>query len=112
MKNLQELADHLNKNNLFPFFNCQFTTNLCDTVFIRASKQKKEDWSNGIMHNSPYLLISVMPKTRDGRETETCQYEVEMLSWGFSRDVRTPLRKKTGTLDQIAIHLQKYFENI
>ena len=112
MKNLQELADHLNQNNLFPFFNCQFTANLCDSVIIRASKQKKEDWSNGIMHNSPYLIISVMPKTRDGRETETCEFEVELLSWGFNKKETKFLRKKTGTLDQIASHLQKYFENI
>jgi len=111
MKNLQELADHLNKHNCFPFFNCHFAPNLCDSVFIKASKQKKEDWSNGIFHNSPYLIISVMPKYSN-RETEGCKYEVEMLSWGFSKDVRTPLRKKTGTLEQIAIHLQKYFENI
>lgn len=112
MKNLQELADHLNQNNLFPFFNCQFTTNLCDAVIIKASKQKKEDWSNGIFHNSPYLIISVIPRTRDGRETETCEFGVELLSWGFNKKETKFLRKKTGTLDQIAIYLQKYFENI
>lgn len=112
MKNLQELADYLNKHNCFPFFNCQFDTNLCDSVTIKASKQKKEGWSNGIFHNSPYLIIMVFTKTRDGRESEGCKYEVEMSSWGFSRDVRTPLRKKTGTLEQIANHLQKYFEYI
>ena len=112
MKNLQELADHLNQNNLFPFFNCQFTTNLCDAVIIKASKQKKEDWSNGIFQNSPYLIISVIPRTREGRETETCELGVELLSWGFNKKETKILRKKTGTLDQIASHLQKYFENI
>lgn len=113
MKNLQDLADSLNQDNkTFPFFNCKFDTNLCDSVCIKASKQKKEDWINGIYHNSPYVIIMVTPKASQGREREGCQYEAELLSWGFRYDTVKPMRKKTGSLEQIKKHLEKFFEGL
>jgi hypothetical protein len=113
MQNLNDLAEKLNKeNSCFPYFKCSFDSNLCDSVTIHASKQTREEFVNGIFHNSPYVIISIMPKTHDGEEKPNCKYEAELLSWGFSRDVRTPMRKKSGDLDKIYIHLQKFFESL
>lgn len=112
MKNLQDLSDKLNEQNAFPYFKCSFGTNICDSVTIYASKKGKDEFANGIFHNSPYLIIHIIPDARNGRETESCKYVAELGSWGFSRKVRTPMRKKTGNLEQIFAHLQKFFETL
>ena len=113
MQNLTDLAEKLNKeNSSFPYFKCSFNSNLCDSVTIHASKQTKEEFVNGIFHNSPYVIISIMPKDRDGREKSDSKYEAELLSWGFSKKEKKIMRKKSGDLDKIYIHLQKFFESL
>lgn len=78
---------------------------------IRASKEEKDNWKNGIFHNSPYLIISVMPKN-GRRDSEGIKYEAEMLSWGFRREEVKRMRKKTGTAEQVFNHLIKFFDTL
>lgn len=112
MKNLSDLAEKLNQeNSTFPFFNCYFSSHLCDSVTIKASLHEKENWINKIFHNSPYVIICIMPK-HGQRETEGGKYVAELVSWGFRREETKPMRKKTGTLGQVKSHLEKFFATL
>lgn len=110
MKNLAELAEKINSEigPKFPFFKCEFSTNICDCVSIRLSLQRKEDWTNNIFHNSPYLILFIFCERQREENSNSEKYTVEVSSSGFSRE-KKKMRKKTGNLPQIFAHLEKYF---
>lgn len=108
MKNLAELAEKINSEIApnFPFFKCEFSSNICDSVSIRLSLQVKEEWTNNIFHNSPYLIIHIFCERQREENSDLEKYTVEVSTFGLRE--KKKMRKKTGNLPQIYSHLEKY----
>ena len=67
---------------------------------IRFALEPRNEWPNGIWHNSTHILIFVCPvKGKEGI------YYTEVGA-KYSMPI---LRKKTGNVDQIINHLKQYF---
>lgn len=113
MKNLNELAEKINSEiaPLFPFFQCSFSSNICDGVTIRLSKEKKEDWKYNIFHNSPYLILHVFSERQREENSNSEKYSTEVSSDGLGREIKK-MRKKTGNLDAVFNHIKKYLLTI
>lgn len=109
MKNLSELTEKINSEiaPLFPFFQCGFSSNICDCVTIRLSKEKKEDWKYNIFHNSPYLILHVFSERQREENSNSEKYLAE-VSVSDLCDGKKKMRKKTGNLDAIFNHIKKY----
>jgi hypothetical protein len=109
MKNLNDLAEKINSEIAphFPFFKCEFSTNLCDSITVRLSLQKKEEWTNNIFHNSPYLIFLVFAERQREENSNPEKYCVESASDGLGRE-KKKMRKKTGNLEAIFAHIKKY----
>lgn len=107
MKNLNELAEKINSEiaPLFPFFQCSFSSNICDCVTVRLSKEKKEEWANNIFHNSPCLIIHIFCERQREENSDLEKYTVETSVSGLEKK---KMRKKTGNLDAIFNHIKKY----
>lgn len=115
MKNLylSDLAEKINSEIAphFPFFKCEFSTNFCDSVTICLSKEKKEDWANNIFHNSPYLILHVFSERRLEENSNSEKYVAEVSADGLGREIKK-MRKKTGNLESIFVHIKKYLLTI
>lgn len=113
MKNLSDLAEKINSEIApsFPFFKCEFSGNICDSVTVRLSKEKKEDWKYNIFHNSPYVILHVFSERQREENSNPEKYLTEVSSDGFSRE-KKKMRKKTGNLDAIFNHIKKYLLTI
>lgn len=111
MNNLTELAEKLNEKfaGKIPYFNCIFSDNLCDSVVIRLSLEKKENWKYNIFHNSPFLICHIFASDQREETSNPEKYLAEYSACGMSPETKK-LRKKTGNLNQIFSHLEKYFE--
>ena len=113
MKNLSELAEKINSEiaSNFPFFKCEFSSNICDCVTIRLSLQEKEKWVNNIFHNSPYLILHVFSERRLEENSNSEKYVAEVSADGLGREIKK-MRKKTGNLESIFVHIKKYLLTI
>lgn len=113
MKNLSDLAEKINSEIAphFPFFKCGFSTNLCDSVTVRLSKEKKEDWANNIFHNSPYVILHIFSERQREENSNSEKYVAEVSANGLGREIKK-MRKKTGNLESIFVHIKKYLLTI
>lgn len=109
MKNLSDLAEKINLEIApnFPFFKCEFSSNICDCVTIRLSLQEKEKWANNIFHNSPYVILHVFSEKQREENSNSEKYLAE-VSVSDLCDGKKKMRKKTGNLDSIFNHIKKY----
>jgi len=107
MKNLADLAEKINSEfgPLFPFFACAASSNISDCVTIRLSLEKKEEWINNIFHNSPYAIIFVFCENQREENSNPEKYHTELSS---SYKIEKRMRKKTGNIDCLFLHLSKY----
>lgn len=66
LANLKLIAGEVEEGlaNLFPYYKVEVRENLGDSVYIVVSTQKKEQWANGIMENSPLIKAFVHSSTR------------------------------------------------
>lgn len=84
-------------------------------MYITLALGQREQWSNGYIQNDPlYHIISVYP-VNDGFEIKT-QVSGLMVNpreqfVAMSR-VKTAMRKKTGTLEQVLKHAAKWVDNL
>lgn len=73
------------------YVNVTCDDNLCSTVWVRGSFDAKETWSNGIIENSRYFLVSLSCANRYYTEGDKV---ILQFSTGWAV---TKLRKYTGT---------------
>ena len=64
---MKEVADIIRGSLLkynIPFLSVTTDDNLTSSVTIKGSYTPKEEWANGIFHNSKYFIINISPKNK------------------------------------------------
>lgn len=86
--------------------------NIMSNVTIYASKQHKDQWTSGIFHNSPYVIVSITPAKgqRYYDPNTNPQVTVEVTSTG-SRNF-PKFRKYTGTPEKVIAKFAAYLQAI
>lgn len=109
---LAQLAEKINSEFAakIPWIDCVADGGICDSLCLRLSFQNKEDWNYNIFQNSPYVIIQVFPNRRWEKDSDSEKYVAELSSWSFQLNSETgkPMRKKTGNLNKIFDHIQKF----
>jgi hypothetical protein len=93
---------------LLPYLSVTATDNLMSSVHIRGSFQAKEQWSNGIFHNSPYFIIFIQPEG-DKRYYNPADTKVTLELTSKGGKV-AKLRKYTATVDKVIAKLRQWIE--
>lgn len=84
----------------FPHTIIHCDNSLCSCVILHLSLDAKETWSNGIFHNSRYLIITIMPKGKRYYD-EGDAMEIELVSKGKE----IPNMRKTGKIANLLKYL-------
>jgi len=96
--NLKEAYEILNISTFsrLAYVNIQLMsgTGICDCISIRVSLQKKEDWGNGIFHNSPWGIFHIFCSGQREKDNDT--YHLD-----FNNHTNIPFRRMKGDLFKI-----------
>lgn len=90
---------------LTPYIGATTNDNLCSSVQIIGSFQPKDEWTNGIFHNSPYFIFSISPEKGKRYYTEGEKVTVELNSVGRNLP---KFRKYTGTPDKAIAKVKEW----
>lgn len=108
--NLDQIAEKLNEEFNFPFQIISSGRRLTDSVSIRISLQKEEDWLSHIFYNSPFLLAHIYCDDRyESREKEDTTYSFEI----GSNMTKINLRQRKGLSgEKITEHVIKQLKKL
>jgi hypothetical protein len=85
------------------FCSVEYSDNIWDSVTLRITKEKKEDWPRGIYYNANYCVLLVGGDAQ--REENSKQYVITkpVSNW-------LKVRAKTDSLEAILAYLTKKFK--
>lgn len=92
-----------------PYKSVKVEDGICSSVTVYGSLQKKEDWANGIFHNSPYFIIHIFPKGGKRFYEDGDEVTVELTSKSFKLP---KMRKYTGTTEKAVKKVKEYLEKL
>lgn len=103
---MQAIADALAPlATLVPYCHITCDDNLMSSVWLKCSFDKKEDWSNGIFHNSRYFMIHITPP-KGARWYEGGNVEAELTS----ASKVDKFRKYTSTPEKVVAKIRQWIE--
>jgi hypothetical protein len=106
--NMPEAKEVLDKElaDLIPFLEVDNDSNLCSSIHIMGSFDKRETWSNGIFQNSRYFQFSIFPKNKE-RDYKGGEMTLEVLTCASDK-MKKKFRKVSGDKDKIASKLKEW----
>lgn len=114
---MQEIRDKVQKEleeyagaYFLHFFRTTTNDNLCSSVKITGSFDKKEDWSGGIFHNSHYFIIWIFPEKGKRYYTPGEKVTVELDACSHKLP-NTKLRKYTGPVEKVIAKILSWIES-
>lgn len=120
---VKEIEKTIKKHFPKSYVHVYFSKNLTTSLTIRFAVGRKKDWSGGIIHNDiAHAIMSIWNIEENGDITGKLQFDPHhagsyVISPGpdsymaFDR-IKVPVRKKTGTPEQILKSIDKYFGDL
>jgi hypothetical protein len=124
VKTLPNADDVVNKiklimSSLFPrsYINVRFTKNILPSIIVSfAIGKDNTEWSNGIINNDPFhQIFHIFGFNKNGELEGDAQLDTDHAGGYYLKNNqwnKVPFRKKTGRIDNIIKHIQKYFHEL
>lgn len=97
------------------YVNSHLRTNLMDSIVVKFTQEKREDWPNGIYMNGKYMNVHINCTDQNGRDLEREPtnpefFTLELVSAQYTYKGNYLRKCKKVSAEKIVQHVGKYFK--